>query len=598
MIHIAPTKALVNDLYARLMDYLEIRLPGAVQRYTGDHHDFRVSDGAFCLIATPEALDSLQLMRPKDLTSVRAIVVDEIHLLHGSARGQQLRHIIDRIRQASASPRSTRDNFQIVGMTATIDQVDEVRTLWFGSESRVVSNGNPRDIDFDFIDVPEARRGELPRERAAALRFWIETSGVAKVLVFTNSRNAAHALAAALSSALSGTRWPVHLHIGILAAAERERVEAAMRSDRFGICVATSTLEIGIDIGDIDVIVLADPPISVSAFLQRIGRGNRRSDICRVVALRDSPDIEAVFSALLDCAQRGELDDVHEYDRPSVHFQQVLSLTWRAVRNGHALTRKDFSTGSGGMDHADVVDDMLETGTLRNVNGSLIPSDEWMDAGDKRRIHTVIAGGSGVPVIDTSRGEVVATAGPAHSGGVLYIGGKFRQLHGGADGSMYLEKVREGQRPLATLPTTRGRRGLSRVVVWAMARRSGIDPAWWHWEGNRLITWGGTTYNRLLASLIEHTHLAEKCVVSDLSVDGINRRDAVDLPRILQCAEAAHSGRTVPRSVAKRFLEGTRYMSALSPALQAREERNAIPFPGFLRWINACKGIRLPIPTA
>lgn len=66
----------------------------------------------------------------------------------------------------------------------------------------------------------------------------------------------------------------MHLHFGVLAAAERERVEEEMRTNRYGICVATTTLEIGIDIGDIDAIVLSDLPRTVSGFLQRI-------DVCR-----------------------------------------------------------------------------------------------------------------------------------------------------------------------------------------------------------------------------------------------------------------------------------------------------------------------------
>jgi ATP-dependent helicase Lhr and Lhr-like helicase len=182
-VYVAPTKALVNDLRARLDDYLGIRFPHAVQRYTGDHHDFRTPEDAFCLVVTPEALDSLQLTRPQDLACVRAVVIDEIHLLHASARGQQLRYVIDRIRQAAVTPKSKRDTFQVVGMTATIHEMDEVRAVWLGADSTAVSHGTPRDIEFVFVDVPPPQRGELPRERATAVRRWLDQTGVAKVLV-------------------------------------------------------------------------------------------------------------------------------------------------------------------------------------------------------------------------------------------------------------------------------------------------------------------------------------------------------------------------------------------------------------------------------
>jgi tetratricopeptide (TPR) repeat protein len=100
---------------------------------------------------------------------------------------------------------------------------------------------------------------------ARALVQWLKASETPKVLVFDNTRNGAHALAAALERELRAVFGdekapPLHLHLGVLSATERERVESAMKTDRGGVCVATSTLEIGIDIGDIDAVVLATPP--------------------------------------------------------------------------------------------------------------------------------------------------------------------------------------------------------------------------------------------------------------------------------------------------------------------------------------------------
>jgi ATP-dependent helicase Lhr and Lhr-like helicase len=128
-LYVAPTKALVNDLYERLVAYLGTGQQGAIARYTGDRHEFRTASGVFCLLATPEALDSLQLRRPEMLVGVRAVVVDEIHLLHGQQRGQQLRHVIARIGRAAAPPASPRDGLQVVGMTATLDDAASVAEI-------------------------------------------------------------------------------------------------------------------------------------------------------------------------------------------------------------------------------------------------------------------------------------------------------------------------------------------------------------------------------------------------------------------------------------------------------------------------------------
>ena len=134
-----------------------------------------------------------------------------------------------------------------------------------------------------------------------------------------------------------------------------------MRGDRFGICVATATLEIGIDIGDIDAIVLADLPSTVSAFLQRIGRGNRRSGICRVVAFRGSEGDERMIRALIDCSSpRRTRRCLSEYDRrPSVRFQQVLSLSWRATRQNRPMTLSAVAGEAGTNEHEPVIADMI-----------------------------------------------------------------------------------------------------------------------------------------------------------------------------------------------------------------------------------------------
>jgi len=125
------------------------------------------------------------------------------------------------------------------------------------------------------------------------------------------------------------------------------------------------------------------------AFLQRIGRGNRRTGICRVVGFRSSDDDEQLMHALLDCGRRGDLDDVYEYDRPSVRFQQVLSLAWRATREDRSLTEKHLAAEAGTDEHTRVVHDMLATGCLVDLRGALVPSDRLVANGHVGDIATV-----------------------------------------------------------------------------------------------------------------------------------------------------------------------------------------------------------------
>ncbi|MBW2118203.1 MAG: DEAD/DEAH box helicase [Deltaproteobacteria bacterium] len=590
VVHIAPTKALVNDLFFRLNDYLESLSPGLVTRYTGDHHDFTSPEGVFILLTTPEALDSLQLTRPDQLTSIRALVVDEIHLLHGSPRGQQLRYVMKRLEVACDQPQSPKDLFQIVGMTATIGDIEDVKRIWIGDWAKSIKTGDARDIDMIYLAAHAEDLSGFTDEKAESIAKWVKENNPRKVLVFGNSRNMTHAMAAALHDKLKESRWPVYLHIGILHATERVRVECAMKNDRFGVCVATSTLEVGIDIGDIDVIVLAEPPFSVYAFLQRIGRGNRNSDVCRVVAVHTDEQERTIFRALHHCACSGLLDDVHDYDRPSIRFQQVLSLAWRGVRTDSPVTEANIVERTGGFYHKDVIEDMLTTGALREIGAVLIPNDKLMDQGDKRRIHTTIVGAIGVPMIDIDSGEVVGyTSGNALDSGAIYIGGKMKKVVQSADGQIYIEPLKEDEkRYLTRLPSTRIRRGLSRRIVWSIGELGGFNPKRWIRDKDHLLTWGGAKFNLLLRIVLKKTDVAKNTQHDDFGLKGLPKGLHVDPKLLYEWANEIWESNDISVDEAFQFCDRTRYLGDISRKMQIVEAINSIPFPSFLKWLKEC----------
>lgn len=593
-VYVAPTKALVNDLYERMVTYLGIKHTGIIARYTGDRHEYSSAQGAFCVVVTPEALDSLQLRRPELLTGVRSIVVDEIHLLHGQARGQQLRHVISRIQSASNASRTVQDNFQIVGMTATLDDMRGVASLWLGEHAKVLSQGTPRDIDLELVDVVFDERGEADQARARQLALWIERNSAEKILVFTNSRNGAHAMAAHLHRQLVGKRWPVHLHFGALGAAQRERVEEQMRSDRYGVCVATSTLEIGIDIGDVDTVVLAEMPRSVSGFLQRIGRGNRRTGVCRVVGFRSSDDDDQLLRALLDCGRRGDLDDVYEYDRPSVRFQQVLSLAWRATREDRPLTSKQLAVEAGTEAHTPVIHDMLKTGCLVDVRGALVPCDRLIDEGDAGRIHTVIAGGVGSTVVDIRTGEAaLRDADETSASGALFHAGVMRRLMSGGDGTSYLGEAAKGFQPLARIKATGPALPMSRSIVWAIARLNGYDPVRWQLSGNSVLTWGGQTLNSLLVAIFARSAPNRHFVATPHAVYGDIFAIDVSLDAIRDMARRIEIANDLPLAVVSKFVTPSRFFAELSAELSAQEKRRSVPWVLLRRWLDRIDGIDL-----
>jgi len=118
----------------------------------------------------------------------------------------------------------------------------------------------------------------------------------------------------------------VFLHHGSLSRARREAVERRMLTGTSGLCFATTTLEVGIDIGDIDLIVLAGPPPDVTSLLQRMGRGSRRAHVTRVCCLSSDKGQTLRYEHLLEAAKKGRLLGGSYHFCPSVLVQQCMSL--------------------------------------------------------------------------------------------------------------------------------------------------------------------------------------------------------------------------------------------------------------------------------
>lgn len=588
VLYIAPTKALVNDIYYRLGDYLGVGKEfSGVCRYTGDHHDFKEPAGAFALISTPEALDSLQLRYPQKLEHIRAIVVDEVHFIHGKARGEQLRYVIDRVRSKSKTPINPKDVFQVVAMSATLNDMESVGRLWAGDLVKYVAAEDPREIEMDYLPVPEGKIENQVVEIASAIRNYIETSKLEKVLIFANSRNDAHLLSVALNDAFTGTRWPVYLHFGILETKVRDEIESDLKTKHYGICVCTSTLELGIDIGDVETIMLLSPPPSVSSFLQRIGRGSRRSEICRVVTLVRNDNERVIYEALLDLARRGKLEPVHEYTRPSVAFQQILSHAWQGLRKEKPLTLKNLAAKTGGHDFSDVVNDMLEEGHLKLNQGALIPSDSLIDLGDRSVIHSVIAGDGAKPVYDGVTGDLIASIGAGAGDGLYFLGGTLRRIASAERNSYVLEQVApKGPRQIGKIPAARGGRGISRTLVWKIAEMTGHNPRSWSWNNDRLVTWGGWVNNLLLKFLLEQHGYGKASGFDAFALEGISKRDEINPEAISELVR--NSGIHLSLREAEKFRDPSKYYQYLSTALKTKEAEGAIPIPEFTQWLNDC----------
>ena len=316
---ICPTKALTNDLKRRLENPFALCNIKLCLR-TGDHP--RSIEGVKCgaLLTTLESFDSMLSRHPKELTTLRAVVADELHVLEGSARGDQLAILLSRLKRMVTS--LSEGSLQCLAATATIDNHRHIAAKYLGDDAAIVNVRQSRPIRMWVLDMPEINTITL-REK---LMEYCRSNGLRKFLFFVPSR----ALAEQLCEEMRGKPpfgQAVFVHHGSLSTVERERVEHAFLDSTNALCIATNTLEVGIDIGDVDMVVLWGPPCDVSSFMQRLGRGNRRRDCCRVLAVVNNEAERLRISHLYECAQNQRLLSSLPPFRASVIVQQAFSLT-------------------------------------------------------------------------------------------------------------------------------------------------------------------------------------------------------------------------------------------------------------------------------
>lgn len=318
LLYIAPTKALVNDLEKRLYQPLNF-LGMRVGVRHGDRDDLATGKKVHVLLTTPESLDVLMFRKDAALNSVCAVVIDEVHLLYNTQRGLQLSILLRRLQDRLGKP------FQWAALSATIGDLSDIHGfLACGDENPILlSYPSQRTIDAQIRHI-EDETGFLNLVRR------LTDGRPTKLLVFTNSRRECERLAGMLQHD-SSLRRAVFAHYSSLSSEVRLETERNFATAKTAICLATSTLELGIDIGNIDAVLLWGVPGSVESFLQRIGRGNRRTHkanaVCLIPDTTESVCIDALrFVALVDAASKGELSRRHPYELYGAVAQQLLSL--------------------------------------------------------------------------------------------------------------------------------------------------------------------------------------------------------------------------------------------------------------------------------
>ncbi|WP_461865147.1 DEAD/DEAH box helicase, partial [Thermococcus sp.] len=274
-LYIAPLKALNRDLLDRLLWWGE-RLSLNVEVRHGDTSAYKkakqVKNPPHLLIITPETLGVLLTMKSlkKALSNLKFVIVDEIAELADNKRGAQLTLALERLSEIA--------EFQRIGMTATLGNEEEIKE-WLKAET-IVKPGWKKKYRIHVLypqadekDSELARKLNLPLDVATRLRIlWDIVEEHGKALIFTNTRQFAEILAHRLKA------WgkPVEVHHGSLSKEARVQAEKALKEGRIRALICTSSMELGIDIGDVDVVIQYMSPRQVNRLVQRIGRGRHR----------------------------------------------------------------------------------------------------------------------------------------------------------------------------------------------------------------------------------------------------------------------------------------------------------------------------------
>lgn len=291
ILYIAPLKALINDQFTRLNDLLrEGGIP--VWHWHGDvpqaDKTKLMQNPSGVLQITPESLEGLLMNRPNAIPALfhdlRFIVVDEVHAFMGADRGIQVLSQLARIsRMAGCHPRR-------IGLSATLSDYASV-TEWLAAGTRLgvevsaPQGGRKLRLSVEHFSFPDARDEKqaenLERAKQSYYDFIYDHTHLKKALIFTNSRSDAEMATLELrrTAAKRGERDVFHVHHGSISAMLREETEAALRQGSGpAVAAATLTLELGIDLGELERVLQLGAPYSCASFVQRLGRSGRRED--------------------------------------------------------------------------------------------------------------------------------------------------------------------------------------------------------------------------------------------------------------------------------------------------------------------------------
>lgn len=341
ILYISPLKALSNDIEKNLQTPLQgirdsllengqadAEITTAVR--TGDTSQSERNkmrrQAPHILVTTPESLYILLTSESgrKTLATVTSVIIDEIHALAGNKRGAHLSLSLERLTALCNKPPIR------VGLSATQKPIEEIAQFLTGGTKQkctIVNSGHKRERDLAINTTAS------PLEAVMATEVWSEIyddlieqiNKHCTTLIFVNTRRLSERIAKALTERIGNEL--ITAHHGSLSKEHRLQAEEQLKQGKLKAIVATASLELGIDIGDIDLVCQIGSPRSISSFLQRVGRsGHSLGKIPKGKLYPLSRDDLFECVALLDAVELEELDTIKIPDAPlDVLAQQIVA---------------------------------------------------------------------------------------------------------------------------------------------------------------------------------------------------------------------------------------------------------------------------------
>jgi ATP-dependent Lhr-like helicase len=353
VIYVSPLKALSNDVQRNLQVPLEgieaelkaLGLPEAKIRTlvrTGDtpasERTAMTKRPPHVVVTTPESLYILLTSEGgrRMLETARTLILDEIHAVVGDKRGSHLALSVERLEQLVRRHSEGRSSLTRIGLSATQRPIEEVARFLVGAGSlnidnttncSIIDTGHARKLDI-AIELPESplqavMSGEVWEEVYDRLTQLIREHKT--TLVFVNTRRLAERVARHLGERIGDEN--IAAHHGSLAREQRLVAEQRLKSGELRALVATASLELGIDIGDVNLVCQLGSTRSIASFLQRVGRSNHTVagfPKGRIFPLSRDELVEC--AAIVDSVRRGELDHLEIPERPlDILAQQIVA---------------------------------------------------------------------------------------------------------------------------------------------------------------------------------------------------------------------------------------------------------------------------------